>query len=711
MASGGHILQQQKPAIETQLKRLLNTDLKDLCRSYGKPVSGNKAELQKRCIEILNEIVAKGDPAAFEAFRYRANHKGQSPPLTDIVTAGGTYDSPSGGHGSHSMATGRGYGMSTQNRMPTGGKYFKSSPFYEVLDTVVHLQDLPDMPQNRNTVRATINLSVEQAQRMTSDGDMRLMMFCGAAQEMSPYHPVDIAFPNQIEVKINNDDVKSNFKGLKNKPGSTKPADLTSKVRARANYPNQVSITYALTTKRYAFVVYLVRYVNAATLTERIRTASVIPKERVLAEMQKANADPDIEATAIRMSLKDPVSTVRITLPVRSTVCTHTQCFDGAMFMQLVEQAPQWSCPVCNKTVSFQSLCVDKYFEDILNRTPKSVEKVDVEPDGQWKIIKDEDDEQPAGGAGKARASYDDDFDDDDDLVEMPDPTNKPINSVKQESQPLSAISPVAGQSFAVNTPPLSSREPSVAQSAASGQRSGTKRSAGAVIDLTLSDEEDEPPRPAKRHHPAPPRPQNQGNQHVPTPSYHTPASLPDSSRYQPAPPPPSMSTSSSHAFRGADTYRPSTDHYRPSPLAGHASTSLSPQQAMRQPPMMNGTSTSTYAPSNPHSPVLPQAYSGNAAHSRPPAPPWPSQQYRPPSLPQINGNQSFAMRPTPSPLGFGTASPQPQYDGGNGQYDDDSNSLALPPLQQHNFQDFQQDGSFWGWRGDQTSNYTNSPG
>ncbi|TKA31558.1 hypothetical protein B0A54_15691 [Friedmanniomyces endolithicus] len=328
---------------------------------------------------------------------------------------------------------------------------------------------------------------------------MRLLMYCGAAQGMSPYSPVDIAFPNQMEVKVNEDEIKSNFKGLKNKSGSTKPADLTQKIRARANYPNHMTVTYALTSRRYAFVVHMVQYVSAATLTERIRTANIIPKDRVIAEMQRANADPDIEATSTRMSLKDPVSTIRITLPVRSTVCTHTQCFDGAMFMQLVEQAPQWNCPVCNKTVTFQSLCVDKYFEDILNRTPKSVEKVDVEPDGKWKVIREEEEQQSNGTTNKLRASYDDDFDDD--LVEVPDLTYRPNNTLQREWQPPPAtlLPPFGALPYAVHTPLPSSREQSFAQSVASSARAGSKRPSGAVIDLTVSDDDDPPPRPAKR--------------------------------------------------------------------------------------------------------------------------------------------------------------------------------------------------------------------
>ena len=77
------------------------------------------------------------------------------------------------------------------------------------------------------------------------------------------------------------------------------------------------------------------------------------------------------------------------------------------MFLQLQEQAPQWSCPVCNKPVAFGDLCIDEYFQDILNRTSKSIEKVDIEPNGDWTVIKEEDDSQQANGTGasKARAS------------------------------------------------------------------------------------------------------------------------------------------------------------------------------------------------------------------------------------------------------------------------------------------------------------------
>lgn len=75
--------------------------------------------------------------------------------------------------------------------------------------------------------------------------------------------------------------------------------------------------------------------------------------------VSKAN-DSDIVATSIVMSLKDPISTLRIDTPCRSTICKHNQCFDAMSFLQLQEQAPTWTCPICNKVVSFGDLAIDQ---------------------------------------------------------------------------------------------------------------------------------------------------------------------------------------------------------------------------------------------------------------------------------------------------------------------------------------------------------------
>lgn len=377
----------------------------------------------------------------------------------------------------------------------------------------------PEMPQNRHTVRAEVKLTQEHCDKLRSSDSYRLMIYCSQTSitSISHWQFLDVAFPNQIEVRVNGEEVKANFKGLKNKAGSTKPADITPFMRKQPGYANQLSVTYALTSKKYAYMIYLVRQAPVDDLVSRIKN-QIITKQKVIDEMNRVNADPDIAATSTVMSLKDPISTTRINLPVRSGVCTHNQCFDGRFYLELQEQAPTWVCPICNKSVAFQSLSVDKYVEDILTNTSKSIEKVTIEPTGEWSVVKDDESDAKPNGR-EARAHYDDDFDDDE-IVEIDGPGSNRVNNLKAEA--AASASPMFAQpltpSFMNQTPPLSSREPSIAQSTSSAQRP-LKRPANAVIDLTLSDD-DEPPRPAKRA-------ANSYSQGTST-SYNTPASLPD---------------------------------------------------------------------------------------------------------------------------------------------------------------------------------------
>lgn len=436
------------------------------------------------------------------------------------------------------------------------------------------------MPQNRHTVRAEIKLSDQHARQLKDDPSMRLMLYCGQNTGINPYAAIDIAFPNQIEVKVNGDDVKSNYKGLKNQPGSTKPADITSYIRKLAGYPNQISVCYALTQRRFSYVVSLVKRHSAEELAQRIKSARVIPKVQVIEEMSKANADPDIETSSSKMSLKDPVSITRITMPIRSTVCQHTQCFDGRFFMELQEQAPTWQCPICAKTVSFESLCVDKYFEEILNTTDKSIEQVTIEPNGQWIVEQEDEDKGKSNQAkGEARAAWDDDFDDD--VIEVLDDSPKALtNGVKQE---LTTASPMGPPGLSFNTPPVSSREASVARSNASAQRptGSNKRSASAVIDLTLDDEEEEqPPRPAKR--------QTTGNPlGGPTSSFNTPPAVPEPSRHQAYHQQPAESSTSHRPFSAGQPMRPPTNQH----------SFVGPQSPPRASPFANVYQQQPYVP------------------------------------------------------------------------------------------------------------------
>ncbi len=127
-------------------------------------------------------------------------------------------------------------------------------------------------------------------------------------------------------------------------------------------------------------MIFVVKTVPVADLVKKLEAGNRISKDSVVREsgfyrmllyfvvltmccspvLTKAQ-DPDIVATSTVLSLKCPLSASRITLPCRSSSCQHTQCFDATSYLQLQEQGPTWSCPICSKPAPFESLAVDEY--------------------------------------------------------------------------------------------------------------------------------------------------------------------------------------------------------------------------------------------------------------------------------------------------------------------------------------------------------------
>lgn len=127
---------------------------------------------------------------------------------------------------------------------------------------------------------------------------------------------------------------------------------------------------------------------------------------------------------------------------------------------------------------------VIRYVDNILKSTPSSLDQVTVDPDGKWHITRDDDNTMPGGNPSPSTD------DGDDDLIEIQD---SHVVTLKQEP----STTPMALQS----TPSAQSRELPSIQSA-SRPTPSNKRPVSQVIDLTISDDEDEePPRPAKRPH------------------------------------------------------------------------------------------------------------------------------------------------------------------------------------------------------------------
>ncbi|KAJ4991630.1 sumo ligase [Stagonosporopsis vannaccii] len=561
-------LQQQALGIIDRARTLINNDLKRILKEEGLPQTGNKAALQSRVISLINTAVTAGNAETLRRLQFRVQNHGEAPtPASSSSPTAPSFSTlPPPGMNGHAAPNGWSsasqFGLLHQRPPPPQAAaptyFFKDSPFFQVRELVLSNITLEPSPSHRQNTTRHLIINESVSARLKSDPTLRLLLFSALDAPLPPYARTDITFPAQIEVRINGDEVKANYKGLKNKPGSTRPADITDFVRiSPANYRNNLVVTYALTHKagstpteafhipppKYNLFVYTVKKHSAADLTKQITGKQVITKQSVLNEMKAKAADPDIEVGSSVMSLKDPISTLRIKIPCRSTICTHNQCFDAESFLQLQEQAPTWICPICSKTVHFNGLAVDQYVEEILAKV-RNADQVTISPTGEWSTQKEP---SPPRRTGSAVAADDSD----DDIIEIPDYR---VASIKSEAVQTPTY---------LSTPPMPSREPSTAP------RSGSKRTAE-VVDLTFSDD-DEPPRPAKKVAYRPPTnpPESSRRYDLPPPIPRPTHYDPYSSSYRPPPPdtrlsyPPRPYTPQGPPPENRDPYRPPPPGYR----------------------------------------------------------------------------------------------------------------------------------------------------
>ncbi|KAL2879625.1 E3 SUMO-protein ligase pli1 [Colletotrichum sp. CLE4] len=472
--------------------QLLNRQLSQICQLNGLTSSGVKAALQSRIVSAIEEAFKNSDATRFQQIQRSiettrtgssaspASQKGGRPATATPPVSMMRQDQYWGRSARPGGATGPalpGYGSS-------GGLSFKNSPFYEIQFRVGDVRLCDAMSQHRNMISIPVKVSEHpQINRVLEDKSLRIMVFC--AGDNSGVQ--EIAFPHQSEIKINGNEVKANLRGLKNKPGSTRPVDITSYLRLKNDNRNLVEFTYALTQKKFYLVLNVCRITSAQDLAKNIKKGQKIPKSKVIEEISKKAADTDIVTTSQVLSLKCPLSYMRLDVPCRSVNCSHIQCFDATSYLQLQEQGPQWLCPICNKPAPYAQLAVDEYVRDILANTSKSLDQVTIEPDGQWRVNAGQDENRPTNG-GSGVVDDDDDDDDDWGIVEV-----NPVRSRNFETPNRSVAS------TATPTTTVMSRESSTMPRGVATTSAKRLHSDRVTIDLTLSDDDEPAAPPPKR--------------------------------------------------------------------------------------------------------------------------------------------------------------------------------------------------------------------
>lgn len=101
---------------------------------------------------------------------------------------------------------------------------------------------------------------------------------------------------------------------------------------------------------------------------------------------EKLSEDDEIATTMLKVSLVCPLGKSRMTTPCRASTCSHLQCFDASLYLQMNERKPTWNCPVCDKPAFFDNLVIDGYFQEVLASTelPSDKNEIQLHQDGSW---------------------------------------------------------------------------------------------------------------------------------------------------------------------------------------------------------------------------------------------------------------------------------------------------------------------------------------
>lgn len=474
-SGSGGLHQEIQDAIE-QVEHLKVTELKAICRSIELPITGRKAVLQDRIKVYLKNSCSIGhiDPWRPKTIRALIDKVklGEVLPKYEIL-----WQSLKSGAYYHPVATGAqpvstlqissqaspGYTpfrtispneLSVTGNGPAAPKnrymHFKESPFYKMKKLIQETAQKLNITNVRGSCVARFKFTKADWTLLESDQKYKVYLFCGMVNTTGFESNQPIQFPYPNEIKINNVQIKDNVRGLKNKPGTAKPADLTPYLRPPSQQ-NLLEIVYAFTKSEYYIYCYIVEQVTPENLLKEILQHPKIIKAATLHYIKNTlneEEDEDLVTTSTVMTLQCPVSYTRMRYPVKSIMCKHLQCFDALWYLYSQMQIPTWQCPVCQIDIDLKNLALCEFVDEILKSSDEDVEQVELSADGSWKPVVEKapkPEERPSiQNATKVKMEHDED-DGDRPLSAYsrgPSPSNEPVVislDSDQEDEPMEA--------------------------------------------------------------------------------------------------------------------------------------------------------------------------------------------------------------------------------------------------------------------------------
>ncbi|WVQ76972.1 hypothetical protein IAR50_006651 [Cryptococcus sp. DSM 104548] len=311
-------------------------------------------------------------------------------------------------------------GSSAINHVPKGPvlQEWKTNPMWKPVQAITNMEQLPDISANESHTNrkekvtrfvlpndVITKLKLSQSSPTTSP-HYSLRLFCTSSDHYRPLNArtnpygtnknIPIEYPSLPDVFVDGANLAFKEKGLRGKAGSAPPFDL-EKAPARLGYMPGRMISVAFghkgpttgrsksVSKKFYYQLVLAEITTKDELLAKLRNAESTKAEDSLNQLRRQqDEDDDIVAGTASLSLKDPLSYMRISRPIRSKKCSHLQCFEAQWWIESNATHPQWLCPHCSKELCFDDLIVDGYVSAILKAVPDDYDDVILEPSGEW---------------------------------------------------------------------------------------------------------------------------------------------------------------------------------------------------------------------------------------------------------------------------------------------------------------------------------------
>ncbi|XP_008561761.1 PREDICTED: zinc finger MIZ domain-containing protein 1, partial [Galeopterus variegatus] len=252
-------------------------------------------------------------------------------------------------------------------------------------------QRMPSQPSTGQYPPPTVNMGQYYKVRHTLGSDLELQFKC--------YHHEDrqmnTNWPASVQVSVNATPLTIERGDNKT---SHKPLHLKHVCQPGRN---TIQITVTACCCSHLFVLQLVHRPSVRSVLQGLLKKRLLPAEHCITKIKRnfssvaassgnttLNGEDGVEQTAIKVSLKCPITFRRIQLPARGHDCKHVQCFDLESYLQLNCERGTWRCPVCNKTALLEGLEVDQYMWGILNAIQHSeFEEVTIDPTCSWRPV------------------------------------------------------------------------------------------------------------------------------------------------------------------------------------------------------------------------------------------------------------------------------------------------------------------------------------